>query len=46
VESPQMAENKSKTERISKMKAKALRSGDPSEIGKWLTESGALDHLY
>ena len=46
VETPQMADNKAKTERISKMKAKALRSGDPSEIGKWLTESGALDHLY
>lgn len=46
VESPQMADNKAKTERISKMKAKALRSGDPSEIASWLTESGALDHLY
>lgn len=46
VESPQMANNKAKAERMSKMKAKALRSGDPTEIASWLTESGALDHLY
>jgi hypothetical protein len=46
VESPEMANNKAKTERLSKMKAKALRSGDPSEIASWLTDSGALDHLY
>ena len=46
VESPQVAEGKAKTERITKMKAKALRSGDPTEIAAWLTSSGALDHLY
>ena len=33
-------------QRLSKQKAKALRSGDNSEISKWLQDSGALSHLY
>ncbi len=30
---------------LSKMKAKALRSGDPLALADWLAESGAIDHL-
>jgi hypothetical protein len=46
VEAPDVIEGKERTQRINKMKAKALRSGDPSEIANWLKESGAIDHLY
>ena len=46
VEAPAGIESKAKAERISKMKAKALRSGDPQAIADWLGASGALDHLY
>ena len=46
VEAPAGIESKAKAERITKMKAKALRSGDPKEIANWLGASGALDHLY
>lgn len=30
---------------LSRMKAKALRSGDPVALADWLAESGAIDHL-
>jgi hypothetical protein len=46
VAAPEGIEGKAKQERISKMKAKALRQGDPSAIADWLGASGALDHLY
>ncbi len=46
VAAPEGIEGKAKAERITKMKAKALRSGDPREIANWLGASGALDHLY
>jgi len=38
--------SKAQTERITKMKAKALRSGDPTQLADWLSASGAIDHLY
>jgi hypothetical protein len=37
---------KEKAARLSKQKAKALRSGDNFELANWLQESGALEHLY
>lgn len=43
---PDAVGKKAQQEKISKMKAKALRSGDPMEVSKWLAASGALDHLY
>ena len=46
VSTPDGIESKAKQERISKQKAKALRSGDPTEIASWLKSSGAIDHLY
>jgi hypothetical protein len=46
VTAPEGVESKAKVERISKMKAKALRSGDPTSVADWLKASGALDHLY
>ena len=46
VSPPDGIESKAKQERISKQKAKALRSGDPTEIASWLKSSGAIDHLY
>lgn len=46
VSPPDGIEAKAKQERISKQKAKALRSGDPTEIANWLKSSGAIDHLY
>lgn len=45
VSPPQEIENKEKAHRISKQKAKALRSGDNMEIAAWLLDSGAIDHL-
>jgi len=38
--------SKEKTQRLSKQKASALRSGDPLAIAAWLQDSGAIDHLY
>jgi hypothetical protein len=46
VTAPEGVESKAKVERISKMKAKALRSGDPTSVADWLKASGAIDHLY
>jgi hypothetical protein len=46
VEAPQGIESKAKTERISKLKVKALREGNPTAIADWLKASGAIDHLY
>jgi hypothetical protein len=46
VTAPEGIESKAKIERISKMKAKALRSGDPTSVADWLKASGAIDHLY
>lgn len=43
---PDGVEAKAKQDRINKQKAKALRSGDPTEIASWLKSSGAIDHLY
>ncbi len=43
---PDGLEARDKRQRIDKQKAKALRSGDPTEIGEWLRTSGAIDHLY
>lgn len=37
--------SKEKTQKLSKQKAAALRSGDPIAIGDWLLESGAIDHI-
>ncbi len=34
-----------RAKKISKMKAKALRSGDPTAIAAWLLESGSIDNL-
>lgn len=38
--------SKEKTQRLSKQKAAALRSGNPMAIAEWLQDSGAIDHLY
>lgn len=46
VSAPDGVESKAKAERITKMKAKALRSGDPTAVADWLKASGAIDHLY
>jgi hypothetical protein len=46
VEAPSGIESKAKTERISKLKVKALREGNPTAIADWLKASGAIDHLY
>jgi hypothetical protein len=46
VSQPSVIVSKEKQERISKQKAKAMRSGDNSEIAAWLQSSGALEHLY
>jgi hypothetical protein len=46
VESPTGIEGKAKAERISKMKAKAMRSGEPTAVADWLKASGAIEHLY
>ena len=37
---------KEKTQRLTKQKASALRSGDPLAIADWLQDSGAINHLY
>lgn len=34
-----------RNKKISKMKAKALRSGDPTAIADWLLESGSIDNI-
>lgn len=34
-----------RAKKISRMKAKALRSGDPSAIADWLLESGSIDNI-
>lgn len=46
VSAPDSVQTKEKAERLTKMKAKALRSGDPKAISEWLGASGAIDHLY
>lgn len=46
VETPSTIESKAKIERVTKLKAKAFRTGDPSELASWLRASGAIDHLY
>jgi hypothetical protein len=46
VSAPSVIVSKEKQERISKQKAKAMRSGDNTEIAAWLQSSGALEHLY
>lgn len=46
VSAPDAVQSKEKAEKLSKMKAKALRNGDPKAISEWLGASGALDHLY
>lgn len=35
-----------RTQRLSKQKASALRSGDNTQLAAWLEASGSLDHLY
>uniref|UniRef100_A0A6M3XW20 Uncharacterized protein n=2 Tax=viral metagenome TaxID=1070528 RepID=A0A6M3XW20_9ZZZZ len=37
---------KERTQRLTKQKASALRSGDPLAIADWLQDSGAINHLY
>ncbi len=39
-------EAKDKVQRLSKQKARALRTGDNDALASWLQESGALEHLY
>lgn len=46
VSQPQAINNKEKKEKLTKQKAKALRSGDTMELASWLQDSGALEHLY
>lgn len=38
-------DNKARAEKLSKMKAKALRSGDNMALADWLIASGSIDHL-
>jgi hypothetical protein len=45
ISAPEGIEGKAKAERMTKMKAKALRSGDPTAVADWLKASGAIDHL-
>ncbi|MGB3988656.1 MAG: hypothetical protein WBK67_03145 [Minisyncoccales bacterium] len=46
VSSPGDVRSKEKTQRLSKQKAAALRSGNPMAIAEWLQDSGAIEHLY
>lgn len=42
---PSELDNKARAEKLSKMKAKALRSGDNLALADWLIASGSIDHL-
>jgi hypothetical protein len=46
VAAPEGVEGKAKAEKISKLKAKALREGNTMAVADWLKASGAIDHLY
>jgi hypothetical protein len=46
VAAPEGVEGKAKSVRISKLKAKAFRTGDPTALSDWLKASGAIDHLF
>lgn len=42
---PEGVGNPKQTEKVSKLKRKALEEGDPKALADWLNQSGAIDHL-
>jgi len=42
---PEVMGNAKQTEKVSKLKRKALEEGDPKALADWLNQSGAIDHL-